>query len=289
MRVVFFGSERFGSLCLKEFLKEDEVVAIFTTEGDSVVSEIASANGIDLYPDSESNDTELVGSLKPDIIFMMGWRKIVAKEILETPKLGCFGIHCALLPKYRGCAPFSWPIITGATETGASLFKLVEDVDAGPLVAQKKCKIGVDENVGELQDKLHNLSLDMLRESLPKFRSGKFKLTPQKGTPSYYGKRSEEDGLIDWNRYSITVYNLVRGLAPLYPAFSFYKGQKVKILKVTTIGGYHGVPGSVITRKDGKPIVATGNCAVIIEEVDIAKYSWLNLKNIKSGGRFESQ
>ena len=293
MRVIFVGSQELGYRCLKELLKEDEVVAVFTIspEKHEMWSEdvrlCAEENKIPLFVDEDLNDhIKEIRAMNPDVIFVVGWRKIISKEVLDIPKLGCFGIHCSLLPKYRGNAPFTWPIIRGETKTGTTLFKMTETPDTGPIVIQKECAIFEDDTGGSLRERLFNLSVEMLREVLPLFRENKIPLKPQKDEAfSYFGPRKPEDGLIDWNSKTKEVYNFIRALAPPFPmAFTYYKSNKIYIPKASIIKGYYGVPSSVIAKIGNKLVVGTKDGAILIEEM-IAEGDF-NIKHIKSGEKF---
>jgi len=293
MRVIFVGSQELGYRCLKELLKEDEVAAVFTISPErhekwrEDVKLYAEGNKIPLFVDEDLNDCiEEIKDMNPDVIFVMGWRKIISKEVLDIPKSGCFGIHCSLLPKYRGNAPFTWPIISGETKTGTTLFKMAETADTGPIVIQKECAIFENDTGGSLRERLFNLSVEMLREVLPLFRENKIPLKPQKdGDFSYFGPRKPEDGLIDWNSKTKDVYNFIRALASPFPmAFTHYKSNKVYILKASIIKGYYGVPSAIITKIGNKLVVGTKDGAIFIEEM-IAEGDF-NIKHIKSGEKF---
>lgn len=293
MRVIFVGSQELGYRCLKELLKEDEVVAVFTISPEKHekwkddVKLYAEGNKIPLFVDEDLNDhIEEIRAMNPDVIFVMGWRKIISKEVLDISKLGCFGIHCSLLPKYRGNAPFTWPIISGDTKTGTTLFKMAETADTGPIVIQKECAISENDTGGYLRERLFNLSVEMLREVLPLFRENKIPLKPQKDEVfSYFGPRKPEDGLIDWNSKTKAVYNFIRALAPPFPmAFTYYKSNKIYIPKASIIKGYYGVPSSVIAKIGNKLVVGTKDGAIFIEEM-IAEGDFY-IKHIKSGEKF---
>ena len=293
MRAIFVGSQELGYRCLKELLKEDEVVAVFTISPEKHekwnddVKLYAEGNKIPLFVDEDMNDyIEEIREMNPDVIFVMGWRKIISKEVLDIPKLGCFGIHCSLLPKYRGNAPFTWPIISGDTKTGTSLFEMAETADTGPIVIQKECAIFENDTGGSLRVRLFNLSVEMLREVLPLFRENKIPLKPQKDEDfSYFGPRKPEDGVIDWDSKTKEVYDFIRALAPPFPmAFTHYKSNKIYIPKASIIKGYYGVPSSVIAKIGNKLVVGTKDGAIIIEEM-IAEGDF-NIKHIKSGEKF---
>ena len=293
MRAIFVGSQELGYRCLKELLKEDEVVAVFTISPEKHekwkddVKLCAEEAKIPLFVDEDLNDyIEEIREMNPDVIFVMGWRKIISKEVLDIPKLGCFGIHCSLLPKYRGNAPFTWPIISGDTKTGTTLFEIAETADTGQIVIQKECAIFENDTGGSLRGRLFNLSVEMLREVLPLFRVNKIPLKPQKyGDFSYFGPRKPEDGLIDWNSKIKEVYNFIRALAPPFPmAFTYYNSNKIYIPRASIIKGYYGVPSSVIAKIGNKLVVGTKDGAIFIEEM-IAEGDF-NIKHIKSGEKF---
>jgi methionyl-tRNA formyltransferase len=209
-----------------------------------------------------------------DLMLVTSWRYMVPRSIYQQPKLGTFVFHDSLLPEYRGFAPTVWALINGEDHTGATLFKMTDQVDAGDIVDQRKVPIGTAETIAELLEKVTEAYLDLLEHNLNDLLSGTVTLTPQDPTLSTLTcKRLPEDNLIDWSRPSTAIYNLIRAVGPPYPgAYTFVKNRKLTIISASPVNpafDYVGrVPGRVAEVRPGMgSVVLTGDGALLIREV----------------------
>ena len=228
-RVVFFGFSDVGTKCLKLLLDSPcEVVAVFTHDTDpheahwfDVPEAIALERNIPVYkPKSlESAEwTELVSSLKPDILLSLFYRNFIPKDIFSIPRLGAYNMHGSYLPSYRGRAPLNWAIINGEDHGGVSLHVMEEGFDTGDIVLQKRVDFGADEYVGQIQPRITKAAVEVLREALPSLLNGNPNLTKQdESKASYFGRRKPEDGRIDFKKTSREVFNMVRALSKPFP------------------------------------------------------------------------
>jgi methionyl-tRNA formyltransferase len=168
-------------------------------------------------PGLESLDVD-----QPDLIFSFYYRRMLPMSLLGRARLGAFNLHGSLLPKYRGRAPLNWAILKGERETGVTLHEMVEKPDAGRIVEQQAVPIGPDETALEVFRKLTDAAEVVLERSLPGLVAGKPALRAQDlSAGSYYGRRTPEDGRIDWTKSAREIHNLVRAVAPPFPgAFS---------------------------------------------------------------------
>jgi methionyl-tRNA formyltransferase len=158
----------------------------------------------------------------PDLIFSFYYRSMLPMSLLKRARLGAFNMHGSLLPKFRGRAPLNWAIVKGETETGATLHEMLEKPDAGRIVDQQAVPIGADETAVEVFRKLADAAETVLKRNIQNLVAGKPTLHHNdlsKG--SYYGRRTPEDGRIDWSKSALEIHNLVRAVAPPFPgAFS---------------------------------------------------------------------
>lgn len=181
---------------------------------------------------------------KPDLIFSFYYRSMLPMSLLKRSRLGAYNMHGSLLPKFRGRAPLNWAILKGETETGATLHEMVEKPDAGRIVDQQAVPIGPDETALEVFRKLANAAEQVLKRNIQDLVNGKSVLKPQDlSAGSYYGRRTPEDGRIDWSKSAQEIHNLVRAVAPPFPgAFSGpLRINRTKIderRKATTLGPY---------------------------------------------------
>ena len=158
-KIIFMGSPKIASDYLEVLIKNNFVIsAIFSqppkkkSRGmkiiESEVHQLANKNNIEVFcPNTfDKNTIQIVKNLNPDLIIVMAYGKILPKEILDIPSFGCINIHVSLLPRWRGAAPIEHSLMNGDKETGISIIKLIEKLDAGPIINQKKIDIQHDDN-----------------------------------------------------------------------------------------------------------------------------------------------
>lgn len=276
-RIAFVGSHQEGKECLQEILDEGgNVVAIFTftediarkTSGAVSFADIAANYDIPLFKVKDTNTPEAVAhfrQINPDVIFVIGWTRLVSNEILKIPKYGCIGMHASLLPKYRGRAPVNWALIHDETESGNTTILLDEGVDTGKIIAQRSFSITLSDTCETVYHKVAKAGRTMLREILPMLQDGdKLPYVIQKHEEgSVLPKRRPEDGIIDWNKRAMDLFNWVRALTHPYPgAFTFHNSRKLFIWEariahcpVMENEDYHSLatikPGTVMSISDG--------------------------------------
>lgn len=216
-----------------------------------------------------------------DLLFAVGWRYLIPKETYSKAKLGAFVFHDSLLPKYRGFAPTVRAMINGEYETGVSLIDMVEEVDAGDIIAQHAVHISCNESIAEVMYKVTESYLDVFDDNIQIITSGKVYRTPQKfkytkgyldGTPSYSPKMMPRDYYIDWNWSTERIDRFIRAVTHPYPgAKTMFSdiSQEVTILKATPYTGKKYVtqiPGRVIEKIGDNYVVMTGDGALLIED-----------------------
>lgn len=282
MRSVVFAYHEIGYVCLEELLAFGADVACLFTHVDDPDEEIwfrrpaelARQKGIPIHTPDDLKDhqwTKTISDMKPDVIFSFYYRTMIPKEILFIPAIGAFNLHGSLLPKFRGRCPVNWVLIEGEKKTGLTLHVMVEKPDAGDIIAQREIEISFDDNAHTLFLKMAKESRLLMKEILPYIHDKSFLRTPQTdlGNSSYYGGRKPEDGLIDWRKDAISIYNLTRAITHPYPgAFTYLEGEKLFVWKAYP-GELHSEnpPGAVISTKP--LIVSTGRGALAVLRVQL--------------------
>ncbi len=255
MRVIFAGTPDFATIILKHLLEtKHNIIAIITNPDKprsrrgkkclptpvKIVAE--EYNILCLQPQKPNKDKEFKAKLKelePDIIITAAYGCILCRSLLNLPSLGCINIHASLLPYYRGAAPINWAIMNGETETGISIFYMVRKCDAGDIILQKKLEISSNENVLELTERLAYLSCETIVETLQLIATGKVICTPQDETQATYApKLDKEITLINWEKSIKSLYNHIRGLSPIPSAYTFFRGEQLKIFASEIIEEY---------------------------------------------------
>lgn len=156
-------------------------------------------------------------SLNADLFIVVAFR-MLPKEVWSIPQYGTFNIHASLLPQYRGAAPINWALINGENKTGVTSFLIDEKIDTGEILLYKECEIGINENVGELHNRLMHLGAELTIETCEGIFNKKIKPKRQDNSSElkYAPKLFKCDCKIDWSKSSIEIYNHIRGLSP-YP------------------------------------------------------------------------
>jgi methionyl-tRNA formyltransferase len=240
MKIIFFGEDTFSAHVLESLILDNHrILAVFCPKYDNYIYArlqlICEKHHIDFYRindiNSKGNETIIKG-LKPDLIAVCHFEKILKKNIIEIPHYGCINLHPSLLPNYRGLSPQHWPIINGDNETGITVHFINEGIDTGAIILQHKIKIEPDIHVAGLQVKMLQTYKHIMKDAVAL-------LIGQNSTPvlqdssigSYYGKLKEEQCAINLENGYQLAYNLIRGVSePYYGAqLNDYKIWKANI------------------------------------------------------------
>lgn len=288
MRTLFIGGTKRGYLTLKALAEADAdlagIVSLRQHDHESErfeapIRELAKEYGILHYETRWMKDRDYVRliaeEIRPDIAFVIGCRILIPEEIYRIPPLGMLVVHDSLLPHYRGFAPLNWAILNGETQTGVTLFYLNERLDGGDIVDQKAVPIGPQDTAQILENRVCQAVVDVVLEAYPLLAQGRASRIKQNyNEGSFTCSRIPEDGVIDWNGSTVSIYNQVRALAYPYPgAFSYYNGKKLMIWKARPVDDapcYVGrIPGRTvgISRQEGYVDVLTGDGILRILEV----------------------
>ena len=262
MRVVFMGTPDIAATCLKKIIADGfQVVAAYTQPDRpknrgmklaySPVKEVALAHEIPVLQPENFRDEETVRQLqdlKPDVVAVVAYGRILPQRVLDIPEKGCINIHASVLPKYRGSAPYQWAVLDGLQETGVSAMYLCREMDAGDVIDVAKTPIGPDETAGELLDRLAVLGAELLSKTLSAIEAGPVSATPQDaGQVSYAPMLDKSMCPIDWNVSAQQVHNKVRGLNPWPVATAELQGRRFKIYSTAGIPQTHeALPGTIL-------------------------------------------
>ena len=283
MKIIFMGTPEFALPCLENLYNKYGIEAVFTkidkpnARGKKIIynpiKEFALKKNIKIYQPLNFKDDEILKTLKeinPDLIVVVAYGKILPKEVLDIPKYGVINVHSSLLPKYRGAAPINAAIINGEKESGVSVMKVVEELDAGPVILSEKVAIDDMDNFLSLHDKLKNIGAKILMEACELIFENKANAIPQDESKATFVKPfKKEDGKIDWNNDRRKIFNMVRGMSPLPCAYTFLNEKLFKIYEVEEYDkNYFGVNGEIVDFIKGKGVVVkVEDGAVILKSV----------------------
>src|SRR2546426_5410980 len=306
MRVVFFGTPEFAVPSLDALLGEGfDVVAAVTqpdrprgrsrsTPEPPPVKVAAAAEDVPLLQPERPTDSAFVARLRelaPDVGVVVAYGHILKPELLAIPKQGMVNVHPSLLPELRGAAPIEWAIINGLQKTGVTIMQLDEGLDSGPILHQIPEDLPPDITGGELSLHLAEVGAEALVEALALLEQGAIRPRLQDhARASYAPKITRETARIDWTAPAERVARLIRGLDPKPGAWAELEGRSVKLFGAAAADG-RGTPGEVL-RADGSLLLATGDGAVTVEEVQpegterMPSAEWVRGRGVQTGRRF---
>ena len=275
-RAVVFAYHDVGVRCLKTLLSAGVEIPLVVSAPDdprethwyASVAATAADHGLPLILTADPNTAELertVCALRPDFVFSFYYRALLRAPLLGAPRHGALNMHGSLLPKYRGRAPVNWAIVRGEPETGATLHYMVERADAGDIVDSQSVPILLEDDAREVFAKVTVAAEMVLARSLPTLVAGTAARRPQPLLPGeYFGRRTPEDGRIDWTRPALEIHNLVRAVAPPFPgAFGAVAGERWEIHR-TRVSSRAAPPGGTqLFGADGACYIACGDGAVL--------------------------
>ena len=285
MRIVFMGTPDFAVPTLHAILDAGhEVAAVYTQPPreagrgmalrKSPVQQAAEKAGLTvLTPErlKSSEEQERFRAFRADAAVIVAYGLILPRPILEATRLGAFNIHASLLPRWRGAAPINRAIMAGDGETGVSIMRVTEGLDAGPVCLQERVKIGSDMTAGELHDALAPLGAALMVKALAELEQGHLACRSQHDeAASYAPKLDRKETRINWKLRSRHVRDRIRGLSP-HPGAWFElelngKRERIKVLRSALVKA-SGVPGTLL---DDRLTVACGEGAVRLIEVQRA-------------------
>lgn len=218
-----------------------------------------------VYTDNVNDRATLVEIAKfaPDIVWVVGWSQVCRQEFLSIARVGTIGYHPSLLPALRGRAVIPWTILSGASETGSTLFWIDEGVDSGPIFLQGSISVAPDETATTLYAKHMAVLEDLVRGALQHLAAGTAPREAQDDQrATYCAKRTWRDGLISWDRPARGVWDLIRASTHPYPgAFTFVDGLRMTIwdAELLPTNPYLGLPGQIQGIDERGAIVMCGD------------------------------
>ena len=281
MRVVFMGTPDIAATCLKKILADGfQVVAVYTQPDrpknrgmklfPSPVKEVALEHNLPVFQPENFREEETVkelADLKPDVVAVVAYGRILPQKVLDVAPLGFINIHASLLPKYRGSAPYQWAVLDGLQETGVSAMYLCREMDAGDVIDVAKTPIDPNETAGMLLDRLAVLGAELLSSTLSKVEKGEAKGIPQDESLVCYAPMLDKSMCpIDFTKTAQQVHNQVRGLHPWPVATTCIGGKNMKIHE-TVIAEGKGEPGQILGLTKTGLLIACAEGAVEIRSL----------------------
>lgn len=305
LRIVFFGTPAFAVSSLDALLAASPhtVVGIVTQpdrprgRGQRVsgapVKARALAAGLPVLQPERLKDPAFLDSLSAwgtDLGVVAAYGKILPDAVLATPRLGMINVHASLLPRYRGAAPVHRAIIDGELSTGVTIMRVVQALDAGPILAKEHRAIGEHETSDEVERDLARLGSRLLVAVVDQFARGSVHEKAQDDAAATYAHRlTKDDGVIDWTQPAARIHNLVRGLHPWPHAYSSRGEHRFIILRSTPLPERSSmVPGAIVAAAGDDLRVTTGDGTLRILEIQAEGKRPMNVREFLAGHRFAS-
>jgi len=283
LRIGFAGTPPFAATALTAILGAGFNVAVVLTQPDrpqgrglklapSVVKSVALERGLPLFQPAtlkdEAGRAELAGATL-DVLVVAAYGLILPQPVLDLPRHGCINIHASLLPRWRGAAPIQRALLEGDAQTGVSIMQMDAGLDTGPLISTHAVPIGPRDNTATLTDRLAATGAETIVATLVRLqRDGRVEALPQQEAGASYARKiARDDALIDWQAPAHAIDRQVRALNPVPGALTTLDGNPVKIWAAEPAAGRFGAPGIVARADSGGLVIACGQGALIVREL----------------------
>jgi methionyl-tRNA formyltransferase len=297
MRAVFLGTPAIAVPALSALAERAEVVGVVCQPDrpagrglrmhSCAVKEFALAHELDLYQPARVRSGELRDWLelrRPEFALVMAYGRILPRDVLAAPRLGCLNLHASLLPKYRGAAPIQWALIRGEATTGISLMQMDEGLDTGPVFAERPLPIAEDETAGSLERKLAALAADVVRGDLESALDGRLLPKPQdERLATHAPPLTAEHAPLDFSSSAIALERWVRALSPEPGAKTWARGKLLKIHRASVAPSRGLSQGEVAVEKPDRIWVGTGDGTLRILEAQLEGKKTLSARELVNG------
>jgi methionyl-tRNA formyltransferase len=291
--LVFMGSPEFAVSVLQQLAAHYQVVGVVTQPDRPAgrgrlltpppIKRLAYGLNLPVIQPKRLSEPEAYQQLQrwsPELIIVAAFGQILRPAVLSLPQFGCVNVHASLLPRWRGAAPIQAAILHGDEQTGITIMRMDPGVDTGPILSQKTLSIEVQDTTGTLSGKLSILGASLLLETLPAYLSGALVSHPQDESLATYAPMiNKEDGRLDFSRPAVELERQVRAYNPWPGAFTYWKGQVLKIHHAHIAHATDSTPGRQISYQHS-PAITTGDGLLVIDELQLAG------RNIQSGTAF---
>lgn len=281
MKILFMGTPDFAVPCLDILVSNGFDVCGAVTQPDKPkgrghkltpppVKEYAISKNIPVYQPQTLKDGEfekVLDELKPQLIAVVAYGKILPEYILDFPEYGCVNVHGSVLPKYRGAAPIQWAIINGDMTTGVTTQYMKMGVDTGDIIFTDETEILPDETYGELYTRLSQSGAELLLKTVNAIKDGTAPRTEQDESEATHAPMlTKETGHIDWTKSADEVLSLIRGTNPWPMSYAMYGDEMMKVFGVKKGSGFDAPPGKIrIVNK--KLEISCGIDSVVVDEI----------------------
>jgi methionyl-tRNA formyltransferase len=284
-RILFMGTPAFACPTLETLLRRPEPVVGVVCQPDRPrgrglgvtapeTKRVAETHGIPVLQPTRVREPAFADALRalaPTVTVVAAFGRILPRAILDLPARGSLNVHASLLPRHRGAAPIEWAIIEGDVETGVSIVRMAEELDAGDVLLQRAIPIGPETTRGTLAPALAALGAELIGEALDRVFAGTAVATPQATGGVTYAPRIEREHMrLDWSEPAARLERVVRAFAPTPGAFTTLNGRQLKVHRAAVIHeAPAAAPGTVVAASGDGIVVRAGEEALALHEVQL--------------------
>ena len=302
MNVVFCGTPPFAVPTLTTLVNSGFTVSLVVTQPDkprgrglevvfSPVKHAALQFGLPVVqPEKIKNNEQFrsqLSSLAPDAVIVVGYGRIIPQWMIDLPLLGNLNVHASLLPKYRGAAPIQWAIASGESVTGVTTMRIDAGLDTGEVLLQKELPILADDTAETLAPRLADLGAALMIETLHGLQAGTLTGRSQDHSKATLAPvLKKEDGLIDFQRTAVEIWNRLRGFQPWPGAYTRFRGKQLQIHAAKPLPSLStSTPGELVAENDSF-IVGCGNkSALEVTELQLEGKKRMSARDFLHGYR----
>jgi methionyl-tRNA formyltransferase len=307
MRIVFAGTPAFAAHALKALIEAGHEIALVLTRPDRPagrgmklavgdVKQLAERTRLPLLQPQSLKDAQLHTRLHAagaQAMVVAAYGLILPVAVLDLFPAGCINIHASLLPRWRGAAPIQRAILAGDQETGIAIMRMEQGLDSGPVYQMRRIPIAGVDTAGTMHDKLATLGAHCIVEALPAIADGTLKAVPQnEDAATYAPKIAKHEAAIDWRHKALEVDRQLRAFNPIPGAYSTLRGEPLKVWRATVAPGSPAPPGTVLRADAHGIVVACGDGALRVTELQraggkrLAAAEFLHGLSLAAGERF---
>lgn len=274
MRIAFMGTPDFSVDCLKALVEsKHEVVGVFCQPDKPVgrkqeltppdVKVEALKHNLKIFQPvtlKNGKGVEILEDIKPDLVVVVAYGKILPHDFLVYPKYGCINIHASILPKYRGASPIHFAVLNGDEETGVTAMQMDDGLDTGDILHIKRCPVGINDTTERMYEIMAPLGAQTLMETIEMLENGQLNPVKQDDSlSSKVGLLTREMSAIDWSKSAFEIHNKIRGLYSWPGASTTLNGKTLKIHSAVLSEKTANNKIGEVVDSNGRLIVACGD------------------------------
>lgn len=300
LRILFAGTPEFAAAHLRSLLNSPhEVIGVYTQPDrpagrgkkltPSAVKQVALANGLPVYQPislKAVDEQVLLASHNADVMVVVAYGLLLPKAVLDSPKYGCLNVHGSLLPRWRGAAPIQRAVASGDAQSGITIMQMDEGLDTGDMLVKVPYELTMDETSASLHDALMTLGSPALLEALDLLQQGKLKPESQDDRQATYAEKiSKEEAQIDWVQSPTDIERAIRAYNPFPVAYSFYKGERVKVYAASVELKEVGEPGIIANFNEQALSIQCQGGLLKITQLQLPGKKAMNIAAVYNGNR----